>query len=132
MTALNFEPAEEPATDVPDLDANDCHCKPGDNQYLLEIEDGQPVLRHAACGKQPPGDWEDWGELVYMNPIPVTVEWERDCTGSAWHGLSMCDCNMWVQVTATSVPEDVRDAALELSRKHTAQALGKAAEEATA
>lgn len=121
MTTLNFQPVDEPAEDNPDYDDTGCQCPSGDNQYLMEIEEGQAVLVHATCGKQPSHTWGDWHDLVYMNPIPVTVEWERNCDGSMWHGDHRCDCDSWVQVTATSVPEDVRAGALELSRKHAAE-----------
>ena len=119
MTDLHFHLVDEPADDNSDYDDTGCQCPPGNNQYLLEIEEGQVVLVHAACGKKPSYTWGDWQDLVYMNPIPVTVDWERDCDGSAWHGDHRCDCDSWVQVTATSVPEDVRAAALEQSRQQT-------------
>jgi hypothetical protein len=117
VTALNFQPPE-PADDNPDYDDTGCQCPPGNNQYLLEIEEGQAVLVHAACGNPPSYKWGDWQELTFMNPIPVTVEWETDCDGSPWHGMDPCDCDHWVQVTATSVPENVRTDALALTRKH--------------
>lgn len=119
MPELNFQPVDEPATDNPDYDDTGCQCPPGDTQYLLEIEEGQAVLIHAACGKQPPASWGDWHEFVTMDgPIPVTVEWEpKNCTScrSLYE-----DCDHWVQVTATSVPEDVRAEALALSHQHAA------------
>ncbi|WP_128382401.1 hypothetical protein [Streptomyces cavernae] len=109
----------EPDAEEPDLTADECHCKPADDQYLLTIEEGTAVIVHAACGKQHPSSWGDWHDLTVMdNPIPVTVEWVAECNRSAWHGMTPCDCGAIVQVTATSVPEDVRAAALELSRKH--------------
>ena len=117
MTALNFQPAE-PTDDNPDYDDTGCQCPPGDNQYLLEIDEGRATIVHATCGRTPPYQWGDWEDLVYMNPIPVTVDWERNCDGSAWHGDHRCDCDAWVQATATSIPEDVRQTALDLSRKH--------------
>ncbi|MDX3232915.1 hypothetical protein [Streptomyces sp. ME19-01-6] len=115
MTDL-FQLADEPPPNQPGPDANECHCQPGDTQYLLAIEEGQAVLLHAACGKKPSalGEWRD---LVDMNPIPVTVEWESECDGSEWHGDHRCDCNSWAQVTATSVPKDVRVAALNAYRQ---------------
>jgi hypothetical protein len=121
MPDIYFEPVDEPTADNLDYDDTGCQCPPGDNQYLMEIEEGQAVLVHATCGKQPPSSWGDWQEFVVMNPIPVTVEWATDCDGNRWHGLDPCDCDYWVQVTATSVPEDVRAAALELSQKHASQ-----------
>lgn len=121
MTSLNFQPVTEPDTDNPDYDDTGCQCPPGDNQYLLEIEEGQAVLVHAACGKSPSYKWGDFQEFVVMDPIPVTVGWESDCDGTRWHGLNPCDCDHWVRVTASSVPEDVRTQALELSRKHAAR-----------
>jgi hypothetical protein len=60
--------------------------------------------------------------VLFVDAIPVTVKWERECDGSPWHGLTPCDDGSYIQVTATSVPEDVRTAALELSRKHASQA----------
>jgi hypothetical protein len=53
-----------------------------------------------------------------MPPIPVTVEWEpKNCTScrSLYE-----DCDHWVQVEATSVPENVRAEALDLSHQHAA------------
>jgi hypothetical protein len=117
-SGLGFQLVTEPATDDPGYDDSGCQCPPGDTNFLLEIEEGQAVLVHAACGKQPPASWGDWNDLVSMNPIPVSVELETDCDGSPWHGMDPCDCDHWVQITATSVPEDVRTAALDLSRKH--------------
>lgn len=120
MTTLNFfEPTNEPAHDE-DYDDGGCGCPPGDNQFLLEIEEGQVVLVHATCGKQPTASWGDWQDLVYMAPIPVTVTWERECDGSSWHGLTPCDDGSYLVAEATSVPEDVRAQALELTRKHAA------------
>lgn len=121
MPELNFQPIDEPAADNPDYDDTGCQCPPGDTNYLLTIEEGQAVLIHAACGRAPSYTWGDWQDLVTMNPIPVSVEWDTDCDGSPWHGMDPCDCDHWVQVTATSVPEDVRAGALELSRKHAAE-----------
>lgn len=121
MTDLNFfQLADEPASENEDYDETGCACPPGDNQFLLEIEEGQAVLVHAACGKQPPAAWGDWNEFVTMAPIPVTVGWESECDGSPWHGMTPCDCDAYVVVEATSVPEDVRAAAIELAQKHTA------------
>jgi hypothetical protein len=117
----------EPDDQEPDLAADECGCQPADTQYLLTIEEGQAHIVHAACGKQPPSNWGDWNEATVMAPIPVTVEWQPECDGSAWHGMTPCDCGAIVQVTATSVPEDVRAAALELSRQH-----GRATVRATA
>jgi hypothetical protein len=121
VNALNFQPVEGPDTDNPDYDDTGCECPPGDNQYLLEIDEGRASLVHAACGKTPPYQWGDWEDLVYMNPIPVTVGWETDCDGNRWHGINPCDCDAWVQAAATSIPEDIRQAALDLSRKHAAE-----------
>lgn len=119
MTKLNFfELTEEPASDNPDYDDTGCQCPPGDDQYLLEIDEGQAVLVHAACGLRPPANWGDWNDVVSMAPIPVTVAWEAECDGSQWHGLTACDHGASVVVEATSVPEDVRTEALTLSRKH--------------
>lgn len=122
MTDLNFfQLADEPADDNPDYDDTGCQCPP-DGKFILEIEEGQAVLVHAACGKQPPATWGDWHDLVSMAPIPVTVGWERECggNGSEWHGDHRCDCDAYVAVEATSIPENVRAEALPLSRKHAA------------
>jgi hypothetical protein len=109
---LDFAPTG-PDDDGPDLAAHECPCKPADDQYLLTVEEGQVSIVHAACGKQPPSTCGDWHDLAVMdNPIPVTVTWVND-TGTHWE-----DPDPYVQITATSVPEDVRAAALELSRKH--------------
>jgi hypothetical protein len=124
MTDL-FQLADEPFPDEHDLDSDGCQCKPADNQYLLSVDEGQAVLIHAACGKQPPRNWGDWHDLVGMDPIPVTVEWEANCSGSTWHGDHRCDCDHWVEVSATSVPEDVRAAALKTSREHAAALLAE-------
>lgn len=115
MATLAFQPAE-PADDNPDYDDTGCQCPSGDKNYLLEIDEGQAVLIHATCGKPPSHTWGDFQDLIGMDPIPVTVEWENECTG--WHYETSCDCDHWVRVTATSVPEDVRKQALELTRKH--------------
>ncbi|MFF7795576.1 hypothetical protein [Streptomyces sp. NPDC007991] len=113
---LNFQPVNEPADDDTDYDDTGCQCPPGDNQYLLEIEEGQAVLVHAACGRRPSHTWGDYQDLLTMDgPIPVTVEWMGE-KGSLWE-----EPDPWVQVTATSVPEDVRADALALSRKHAAE-----------
>ncbi|WP_399559353.1 hypothetical protein [Streptomyces chartreusis] len=125
MTALNFEPVDEPDTDNPDYDDTGCQCPPADKQYLLEIEEGQAFLVHATCGKRPPANWGDWNDLVTMGPIPVTVEWESECDGSQWHGLTPCDHGAYIVVTATSVPEDVRTQALDLSHRHATRQLEK-------
>ncbi|MGW0015370.1 hypothetical protein ACWDVX_37190 [Streptomyces tendae] len=111
MTTLSFQPAE-PADDNPDYDDTGCQCPPSDNQYLLDIEEGQAVLVHATCGKPPSYTWGDYQDLLTMDPIPVTVEWVNDA-GSPWE-----EPDPWVKITATSVPEDVRKQALELTRKH--------------
>lgn len=121
MPDLYFSPIDEPVTENEDYDDTGCACPPGDNQFLLEIEEGHAVLVHAACGKQPPAAWGDWHDLVSMAPIPVTVNWERECDGSPWHGMTPCDDGAYVVVEAASVPEDVRAAALELTRKHAAE-----------
>lgn len=119
MTTPNlFQLADETADDNPDYEETGCQCPPGDNQYLLELEEGGVVLVHAACGKQPPANWGDWTDLVSMGPIPVTLDWERECDGSRWHGMDPCDHGSYIVVTATSVPEDVRTQALELSHQH--------------
>ena len=120
MSNLYFQPVDEPDADNPDYDDTGCQCPPGDNQYLLELEEGGVVLVHATCGKQPPANWVDWTDLVSMGPIPVTVQWEAECDGSRWHGMDPCDHGSYIVVTATSVPEDVRTQALELSRKQAA------------
>jgi hypothetical protein len=114
FSPLNIDNADE----EPDLAAHECHCKPADDQYLLTVEEGQAVIVHAACGKQPSSTWGDWHDLVFMDLIPVTVIWKPACDGSTWHCMTPCDCGAIVQVTATSVPKDVRAAALELSRIH--------------
>jgi hypothetical protein len=121
MTTLNFQPAET-TDDNPDYDDTGCQCPPGDTKFLLEIDEGQAVLVHAACGKAPSYSWGDFQDLIVMDPIPVNVEWETDCDGSPWHGMDPCDCDHWVRVIATSIPENVRAQALELSRKHAADA----------
>jgi hypothetical protein len=125
MTDLNFFLADEPAQDNPDYDETGCQCPPGDNNYLLELEEGQAVLVHATCGLRPPANWGDWNEVVSMAPIPVTVEWEPECDGSTWHGLTACDHGAYIVVTATSVPEDVRAQALEASHQHAVNRNGR-------
>ncbi|MFF0009627.1 hypothetical protein ACFYQT_40235 [Streptomyces tibetensis] len=113
---LNFQTVDEPIGDNPGHDDSGCQCPTGDTKYLLTIEEGQAVLVHAACGKQPSYTWGDYQDLLTMDgPIPVTVEWMSD-SGSLWE-----EPDPWVKVTATSVPEDVRTDALALSRKHAAE-----------
>lgn len=122
MTTLNFFELADGEDIAPEgYDDTGCQCPPGDTQYLLEIEEGGIVLIHATCGKQPPASWGDWHDLVAMGPIPVTVTWERECDGSEWHGDRRCDDGSYIVVEATSVPEDVRTQALELSRRHAAE-----------
>ena len=118
MPELNFFPVDQDTVHDEDYDETGCQCPPGDKQYLLEIEEGQAVLVHASCGKRPPANWGDWNDLVFMGPIPVTVEWEKECDGSPWHGMNPCDDGSYIVVTATSVPEHVRAEALELTHKH--------------
>jgi hypothetical protein len=120
VTDIFFQPVDQPTEDNPDYDDTGCQCPAGDDQYLLTIDEGQAVLVHAACGRQPSHKWGDWQEFAAMNPIPVTAKWETDCDGNRWHGLNPCDCDYWVQITATSVPEDVRAAAIEQTRQHAA------------
>jgi hypothetical protein len=98
VTEIHFFPAD-PADDNPDYDDTGCPCKPGDNRYQLEIDEGGVILIHVPCGKQPSASWGDWGDLVYMDPIPVTVKWDTNCNGSAWHGDRRCECDRWIQVT---------------------------------
>jgi hypothetical protein len=110
MTSLNFfQISEEPASENEDYDDTGCQCPPEDTQFLLEIDEGQAVLVHATCGKQPPASWGDWHDLVTMAPIPVTVGWERECDGSEWHGEHRCDCDSYVVVEAVRVPEEVHN-----------------------
>ncbi|MEU7338667.1 hypothetical protein [Streptomyces sp. NPDC007074] len=98
---LHFQTVTEPVDDNPDYDDTGCQCPPGDNRYLLEIDEGQPSLVHTACGKQPSHTWGDWQVAFSMEPIPVTVTWERQCDGSEWHGDQRCDDDSWVQATAS-------------------------------
>jgi hypothetical protein len=52
MTDLNFfQIADEQPGENPDYDETGCQCPPGDNQYLLELEEGQAVLRQTATGQ---------------------------------------------------------------------------------
>lgn len=100
MTDLSFFLVKDPDPEPPEgYDDSGCQCKPGDKRYTLEIEEGQVVLIHTACGKQPPANWGDWGDEVYMDPIPVTVEWVQECDGSRWHGMDPCECGATIQVT---------------------------------
>lgn len=121
MAAPVFHLTDEPVADNPDDAEDECQCPPDDKQFLLEIEEGQAVLVHATCGKQPPASWGDWHDLVSMAPIPVTVTWERECDGSMWHGDRRCDDDSYIVIEATSVPQTVRDAALKLTRQHAAE-----------
>lgn len=120
MTAPVFRPTNEPAPDNADYEEDGCQCPPTDKQYLLEIEEGHAVLVHATCGKQPPASWGDWHDLASMAPIPVTVTWERECDGSMWHGDRRCDDDTYLIIEATSVPDDVREGALERTRQYIA------------
>lgn len=102
MTTPNFFFVNDPDPEPPEgYDASGCQCKPGDNRYTLEIEEGQVTLIHTACGKQPSASWGDWGDLIYMDAIPVTVEWVPECGGFTWHGLNSCDCGATIRVTPT-------------------------------
>lgn len=94
--------------DTPDPDDLGCQCPPGDNRFLLAIEEGGIILTHAACGKQPAANWGDWQEVVTMDtPIPVTAKWATDCDGSRWHGGGTpCDCDHWIEITPTLPPSD--------------------------
>ena len=102
---VNFHLVEDADGDEPDLDDGTCQCEKPDNQFRLEIEEGQVSLIHVACGKTPPASWGDWNDLVYMSPIPVRVEWEPNCDGSLWHGDHMCDCGASVNVTPPASEE---------------------------
>ncbi|WP_330479924.1 hypothetical protein OG301_38965 (plasmid) [Streptomyces platensis] len=94
-----IEDAQDAAQDV-DLDDNTCPCESPDDQYVMEIEEGQLYLRHAACGKVPNWAGGDWRDLVFSGPVPVRAAWESDCTGSHRSGYTFaCDCDHWVQVT---------------------------------
>lgn len=97
MNPFFFAPAPEP--EGPEGHPDECSCKPADSQYLLTIEEGASVLIHAACGKQPPGTWGDWGDLVTMDQIPVTLEWTPECNGTMWHGYIQCDHGSYIQLT---------------------------------
>ncbi|MFF1416528.1 hypothetical protein [Streptomyces sp. NPDC058280] len=109
MPTLDFHPDDTAENETPEHDS--CQCPPGDDRFLLDVDEGRASLVHAACGKQPPHQWGDWQDLVCMEPIPVTVKWERDCDGSLWHGDHMCDCAPWIEATAATVPEDNESAA---------------------
>ena len=99
MTALHFVSDHEPALEDIDIDALACQCPNPDDQYLLEIEEGQAVLKHAACGKQPPAYWGDWHDLVMMSQIRVTARPQPECDGAEWHGDTRCDCGYTIEVT---------------------------------
>lgn len=104
MTTICFwESPGDDNPDTPDPDDLGCQCPPGDNRFLLAIEEGGIILTHAACGKQPAAHWGDWQEVVTMDtPIPVTAKWATDCDGSRWHGGGTpCDCDHWIEVTPT-------------------------------
>jgi hypothetical protein len=118
MTAPGFRLIDEPVADHPDYEEDGCQCPPDDKQFLLEIEEGQAVLVHAACGRQPPSSWGDWHDLVSMAPIPVTVTWKRECDGSMWHGDRQCDDDSYVVVEPTSVPQAGRDRCIHVKAIH--------------
>ncbi|MFM9780428.1 hypothetical protein [Streptomyces scabiei] len=128
MPELNFfQVADEPAPDNCDYDDGGCQCPPGDNNYLLELDEGQTSLTHAACGKQPSSSWGDWQDLVFMNPIPVTVEWERECDGSPWHGLTACDDGSFIRVEAAGPSIDPKH--LHSGRQQLVEAMSGVSEE---
>ncbi|MFJ7990352.1 hypothetical protein [Streptomyces sp. NPDC096351] len=101
-----FQPAIDPSQEDPTgPDASACHCPADSSAYLLEIEEGHPVLTHTACGKPPPQEWGDWEDLITMDPIPVTLAWNSDCDGSAWHGEHRCECDAWAELTPTTTEQ---------------------------
>lgn len=95
MVTPDIAPDSEQDTD---LDDGTCPCENPDDQYVMDIEEGNVYLRHAACGKVP--NWGDWNDLVCSGPVPVRAVWESNCTGSHRSGYTLsCDCDYWVQVT---------------------------------
>lgn len=112
MSFISFEMVEGWDPDKPgdheNYDDGGCTCPPGDDRYLLEIEEGGVGLVHIACGKQPSYKWGDWNDLVQMNPVPVTVEWQTNCDGSPWHGMTPCDCDHWIQITPSPTAPEIQ------------------------
>ncbi|MFJ1782450.1 hypothetical protein ACIOKA_37725 [Streptomyces anulatus] len=74
MPLINFESVDPPTGDEEDLtDAyTTCQCPQPDDQYLMEVDAGSVMLRHAAC-RRPAAEWTDDG--YSMDPIPVTLHW---------------------------------------------------------
>lgn len=107
MAALNFAPDSQPTPD--DIDDLACRCPIPDDKYLLEIEEGQVVLKHAACGKEPPANWGDWHDLVVMPQMRVTARPQSECNGEMWHGDTRCDCGYTIEVAPSNeVKESAR------------------------
>lgn len=95
MSDLTFHPLDD---DTPD-DAPDITADEFDGKCQLEIDAGSVIVTHLACGKQLRGDW--WDEALQLDPIPVQVRTESNCTG--WHEYS-CDCDYWAQITIDGLP----------------------------
>jgi hypothetical protein len=114
VSLIWFEPGDGHNTDEPeDSPYSGCQCKPADDQYLMEVDEGQASLVHKACGKIP--NWGDYQEFLIMNSamaVPVTARWESDCDGQLWHGDHMCDCDHWVVLSpaATEPPKTLTEA----------------------
>ncbi|MBD3550825.1 hypothetical protein [Streptomyces sp. SP18CM02] len=49
---LDFQRVDPPISDEEDLAGayTTCQCPTPDDQYLMEVESGSVMLRHAACG----------------------------------------------------------------------------------
>lgn len=103
MTALNFEPVNEPMADAPDLDDLTCRCPAPDDQYLLEIDASSVFLTHKACGK-PVDDWA--ADALQLPPTAVTLKWTAVTDN---HVGEVSDA--WADLTVNGLPEDVQEEA---------------------
>ncbi|MFE0727907.1 hypothetical protein ACFW2X_06585 [Streptomyces antibioticus] len=105
---LAFQPVTDDDQDhAPEEPARDeCPCPKPDDQYLLEVDAGQVFLTHRPCGK-PPRNSEDFVENLQLNPTPVQIQPDHNCT--SWD-CPATDCHVWLQVTIPGLPEQTATA----------------------
>ena len=65
---------EDPSRPWPPCQEMD-QCKPGDHRWELTIDEGMAQVSCARCG----GPLTDETTEVYLDPIPVTPAYVRDC-----------------------------------------------------
>lgn len=89
---ITFLPAPSDAFDAPaNLEDAECPCDNPDDQYVLEIDAGNVLLHHRACGRPPRGDYLDLVELP-RTPVTLKAVPYGNCDGREWHGEHRCDC----------------------------------------